>query len=764
MTPGNRWLFGGILGILFFSTYLYVVTTTKSPKYGPTVEPPADASTLSPSMRDNLKEGKKPNRLIREKSPYLLQHAFNPVDWYPWGEEAFEKARREDKPIFLSIGYSTCYWCHVMEREVFEDTAIARLMNESLVCIKVDREERPDIDRVYMTAVQAMTGGGGWPMSVFLDTSLAPFFGATYIPPKAQYGRPGFPDLVRRISEVWTKDRPKIHESSAQIGDFLRNTSAPAPAPVNDSSLGAAYAAFARAFDPEFAGFGTAPKFPRPVVFDFLLRYYFRTGQDSALQMVLATLKKMSEGGVYDQIGGGFHRYSVDRQWRVPHFEKMLYDQAGLAISYLEAFQITHDQTYSSIARDILGYVSRNMTSPEGGFYSAEDAESAIDPARSGEKEEGAFYLWTHAEIEAVLGKQDAALFAYRYGVTDSGNALDDPMHVFMGKNILFAARTLDQTAEKFNRTSGQTLEILSEARRTLFEAREHRPKPHLDDKIIAAWNGMMISAFSRAFQVLHKRDDLDRARRAAEFVMTRLYDSPSRALRRRYRDGEARFEGTLQDYAFLIQGLLDLYEASFDVRWLKDALILAGRQNDIFWDPAAGGYYDASGKDPTVLIRTKEDYDGAEPSGNSIAALNLLRLSQMTDNREFREMAEITIASLGTRIRSTPEAVPEMLAALAWSLSTPREIIIAGNPGSEDTESLLAEVFSHFIPFRVIMLADGQAGQKELGTILPFISGINSLGGKATAYVCENYACQLPTTDRATVARLLRPQVGRGK
>ena len=763
MTPAKRWLFRGILGILFLLTFFFVVTTTKNPKLGERPDVAADTASLPPSLRDQLREGKKPNRLIREKSPYLLQHAFNPVDWYPWGEEAFEKARREDKPIFLSIGYSTCYWCHVMEREVFEDTSIARLMNESLVCIKVDREERPDIDRVYMTAVQAMTGSGGWPMSVFLDSALTPFFGATYIPPRAQYGRPGFPDIVRRISEVWTKDRSKIHESSAQIGEFLRNSASPAPASVNDSALTEAFSTFSRAFDPEFGGFGSAPKFPRPVVFDFLLRFYYRTGEDSALRMVLLTLRKMSEGGVYDQLGGGFHRYSVDGQWRVPHFEKMLYDQAGLAISYLEAYQITRDPLYSAVAREVLDYVSENMTGPEGGFYSAEDAESAVDPARGSEKEEGAFYLWTMRELEALLGKEHSALFAFRYGASDSGNALDDPMHVFTGKNILYAARTVEETAAKFGTSPAQVRQILADARRSLLQARNLRPRPHLDDKIITAWNGMMIGAYSRAYQVLHDPADLERARRSAGFVMSKLYDGGSGILRRRYRDGESRFEGTLQDYAFLIQGLIDLYESSFEIRWLKDAVALAKKQNETFWDPSAGGYFDASGKDPTVLIRTKEDYDGAEAAGNSVAALNLLRLSQMTDNKEFRSMADKTIASLGSRIRSSPEAVPEMLSALAWSVSTPREIVIAGNPGASDTESLLSEVYSHFIPFRVVMLADGRDGQRELTSLLPFIAGMSPVGGKATAFICENYACRLPTSDRATVARLLG-DMGKGR
>ncbi|HEY6191162.1 MAG TPA: thioredoxin domain-containing protein [Bacteroidota bacterium] len=717
--------------------------------------------SLSPSIRRHLKEGKNPNRLIHEKSPYLLQHAFNPVDWYPWGDEAFEKARREDKPIFLSVGYSTCYWCHVMEREVFEDTAIARLMNEKLVCIKVDREERPDIDRVYMTAVQAMTGGGGWPMSVFMGADRTPFFGATYIPPTPQHGRPGFPELVQRISHLWETDRSRILESSKQIGEYLRSSVSGSSSPVGESALHAGFESIAQGYDSGNGGFGSGPKFPRPVVFDFLLRYYRLTGKDSALGMVLTTLRKMADGGVHDHVGGGFHRYSVDGEWRVPHFEKMLYDQAGIAISCLEAFQITHDETYSSVARDVLDYVAGNLTGGEGGFYSAEDAESAPDPSKPDSKEEGAFYLWTSGEIGNLLGKENEAIFKYHYGVLDSGNAPEDPLHAFTNRNILYAAHTIAETGSKFGKEPREVSLLLSRMRATLSAARSKRPRPQLDDKVITAWNGMMISAFSKAYQVLHDEKDLALAGRAADFAMSKLYDGKTGTLRRRYRDGEARFEGTLQDYAFLVRGLLDLYEASFDMRWFRSAITLTDKQNELFWDSDRGGYFDGSGKDPTVLIRTREDYDGAEPSGNSIAALNLLRLAQMTDSKDLRSRAEKTIAAFGARIRATPEALPEMLVALDWSLATPKEIVIAGDWGGEETKRLLAEVHSHFVPVRVLLLADGGTDQRELASYLPFISGIKPEPGKATAYICENYACQLPSSDPAVVSRLLEHPLG---
>ena len=700
----------------------------------------------------------KPNRLIREKSPYLLQHARNPVDWYPWGEEAFERARKEDKPIFLSVGYSTCYWCHVMEREVFEDTAIARLMNERLVSIKVDREERPDVDRVYMTAVQAMTGSGGWPMSVFLTPDLVPFLGATYIPPTARYGRPGFTDIVRHISDLWKNDRSKILVSGKQIEEILRKSARSTPAKVEDSALREGFKQIAAGYDPVHGGFGSGMKFPRPVTLDFLFRRYYRRGDSAALDMALATIRKMADGGVYDHIGGGFHRYAVDAGWRVPHFEKMLYDQAQLAVTCLEAYQITHDPLYSSLARDILGYVARDMTGPNGEFYSAEDAESATDPDETGKKEEGAFYLWTKPEIDRILGNEAAPLFNYYFGVEDTGNAPSDPMNVFRGKNILYVAHDAGETVRKFGKQPEEVISILETSRKKLARERVKRARPHLDDKIITAWNGLMISAFARAYQVLHDEEYLRRARRGAEFILENLYDKGSGTLYRRYRDGDARFEGSLQDYAFFVRGLLDLYEASFETIWLRTAISLNNKQSDLFRDSIGGGFFDASGKDPSILVRTKEDYDGAEPTGNSIAAVNLLRLAQLTANEGLRDMAEKTIRAFGSRIRSVPESMPGMLAAYTWSITTPREIIIAGEPGAADTKALLAEVHSHFVPFRSLILADGGSGQEELASYLPFIKEMRTSEGKATAYICQNYACSLPSSDREVVAKLLSP------
>jgi len=716
-----------------------------------------DAAVAQQSSNIRMPNDRKPNRLIHEKSPYLLQHAYNPIDWYPWGEEAFAKARREDKPIFLSIGYSTCYWCHVMEREVFENDSIASLVNEKVVCIKVDREERPDIDRVYMAAVQAMTGSGGWPMSVFLTHDLKPFFGATYIPPKAQYGRPGFPDIVNRISELWKTHRDTLLESGNNITDYIRTISGSSQGiAINDSALDAGFKQFTQAYDATNGGFGDAPKFPRPVTFSFLLRYYARIKNDTALQMTLATLRAMATGGIRDHIGGGFHRYAVDAQWRVPHFEKMLYDQAQLAISYLEAYQITHDSLFSSVARELLDYVSTNLKDAHGGFYSAEDAESAQDPARPDQKEEGAFYLWPQGEIESVLGKEDAALVCYRYGVEESGNALHDPMNAFTGKNILYIAHSLEETAQHFRKTTDGVRSTIEQARVRLFDVRSKRPKPHLDDKIITAWNGLTISAFAKAYQILGQQRFLDIADNAARFIMAKLFDAKTATLARRYRDGEARFEGTLQDYSFLIQGLLDLYEASFNIRWLENAITLTNTQDQIFRDAAAEGFFDGTGKDSSVLIRTKEDYDSAEPTGNSVAALNLLRLAQMTDNTKWRSLSEENVRAFGLRLQRTPEAMPQMLVALDWLRSTPKEVIIAGQRESATTKALLAEVHNHFVPHKVLLLADGSEGQRKLQALLPFIEGMRMKDGKATAYICENYACQLPTTDPAAAGRIL--------
>ncbi|MFQ6615187.1 MAG: thioredoxin domain-containing protein [Fidelibacterota bacterium] len=738
------------------------VTESGTSQVAPTQHPVRDTTIKANTARElvarKLAEGEKPNRLLNEKSPYLLQHAFNPVDWYPWGEEAFEKARREDKPIFLSIGYSTCYWCHVMEREVFEDDSIAALMNRYVVSIKVDREERPDVDRVYMTALQAMTGSGGWPMSMFLTPDLQPFYGATYIPPEPRYGRPGFPTILTAIHEAWVNQRQDILANSRKMADYLSNVADP-QVEATDAGITAlerGFNSFSESYDSQFAGFGSAPKFPRPAAFNFLLRYYSRTGDERALNMSLETLKQMARGGMYDHMGGGFHRYATDARWRVPHFEKMLYDQAQLVISFLEAHQITHDPYYAHVVHDVLSYVLGNMTHPDGGFYSAEDAESAVDPTKPDEKEEGAFYTWKKSEIDGVLLPPQAEVFAYHYGVTEKGNAESDPHEEFVGENILFRAHEPLETARKFDLSVDDVESILTRARETLFRVRETRPKPHLDDKILVSWNGLMISAFARAYQVLDNERYRNAAERSAQFILDNLYDRKGKKLLRRYRDGESRYDAHLEDYAFFTQGLLDLYEASLDIRWLQTAMDLTEQQNKLFYDRDQGGFYDISGADESILIRTKEWYDGAEPTGNSIAILNLLRLSQMTDNQEWATLADQSLRYFGSRILSTPQGLPQFLVALDFSLSKPKQIIIAGKANNPDTKGLLKEVHSHFIPNKIILLVDDGKARETLASYVPFIETVEMLDGKATAYICENYACELPTSDREVVAKLL--------
>ncbi|HUI63304.1 MAG TPA: thioredoxin domain-containing protein, partial [Bacteroidota bacterium] len=606
----------------------------------------------------------KPNRLIREKSPYLLQHAYNPVDWYPWGEEAFDRARAEDKPIFLSIGYSTCHWCHVMERESFENDSTASILNAYFICIKVDREERPDVDRVYMTALQAMGQNGGWPMSMFLKPDRKPFYGGTYFPPDSRYGRTGFPDVLKKIHEIWIGERSKVDISAQDITAFLedvasaRSDGRPADAGVIDSCFDQLRATY----DREAGGFGSGPKFPRPVVLDFLLRYHNRTGKTDALEMVTHTLKQMALGGMYDQIGGGFHRYSVDASWRVPHFEKMLYDQAQLVQAYLGAFQTTGDQFFAAVARETLDYVLRDMTGPEGGFYSAEDADSPR-PEADGESGEGAFYIWSKKEIEFALGR-DGPLFCFTYGVEDTGNAPFDPQHEFIGRNILYRAHPPEVAAKRFGLSEQEFARKITSAREKLLILRSLRERPLRDDKILTSWNGLMIGSFARASRVLDEPHYLESARRAARFVLSRLRDKSSGELLRRYRDGEARFEAHLVDYAFLVSGLIDLYEASGEPSWLEDAVSLTETLVKRFRDPVRHGFFDTAGEDSTVLVRMKEQYDGAEPTGNSVSAMNLARLSRMIERSEWNTLAQESVSHFGESLRRQPSALPLMVSA----------------------------------------------------------------------------------------------------
>ncbi len=685
------------------------------------------------------------NRLANEKSPYLLQHANNPVDWHAWDQEAFDKARKENKPIFLSIGYSTCHWCHVMERESFESDEIAAVLNQNFVPIKVDREERPDVDRIYMSFVQASTGGGGWPMSVWLTPELKPFFGGTYYPPDNRYGRPGFKYILEQLANAWKNERDRIVQSSEdvikQLNDISRvasDTRTIIDRPIFDSG----YYQFRRMFDPRLGGFGRAPKFPRVVAHNFLLRYYYETKTEEACDMVLKTLREMAKGGMYDQLGGGFHRYSVDDRWFVPHFEKMLYDQGQLATSYLEGLQVSGDQWMGDVARGIFEYVLRDMTDEAGGFYSAEDADSVIDPAEPEEKGEGAFYVWTKAEIESVLGRQRSEWFCNKFGVEAEGNVTEDPHGEFTGKNILYQAREVNAGEEE-----------LQGAIADLMAARSKRIRPHLDDKILTAWNGLMITGFAKGAQVLDDSRYLDAATRAADFILERMWNGET--LLRRYRKGDAAIPGFLDDYAFFAQALIDLYETCFDLKYLQAAVKITERMIDLFSDKEHGGFFSTVAGDDSLVMRIKEDYDGAEPSGNSIAALNLLRLSHFTGSNKFRTLGTKTVEAFGTRIKETPSAVPQMLVAALDMISNEKQIVLVGS--REQLKPLLKEVYRRFLPFHTIMVVDSEEARRVLTNYNQAVAGMTGIQGKATAYVCENFTCKLPVNDIDNFVQLLQ-------
>jgi uncharacterized protein len=700
-------------------------------------------------------QGRKPNRLLGEKSPYLLQHAFNPVDWYPWGEEAFRRAREENRPIFLSIGYSTCHWCHVMAHESFEDPQVAALVNENFVPVKVDREERPDVDRIYMLATQALTGQGGWPMTVFLTPDLKPFFAGTYFPPQSMHGRPAFADLLKAIDRAWRTKAGEVTGSAAKISESLKaHTIADYGGELPGiAALEQAAAAFASEYDEHHGGFGGAPKFPRPSVPCFLLREHARSGNARAREMALGTLRAMADGGIRDHLGGGFHRYSVDVQWRVSHFEKMLYDQAQLVMAYLDAFQVTGDEAFAQVTRETLDYVRRDLTGPHGGFYSAEDADSPLpeDPAQHAE---GAFYLWTAAEVDRVLD-EDAEVFRYVHGVQAPGNVLADPHGEFGNRNVLYQAHTAEQASARFGLSGGDVEACLRRARAALMEVREKRPRPHRDDKVITAWNGLMISAFARAAQALEAQEYLDAARAAAQFILTHLFDDTSGTLHRRFRDGEAGMPGQLDDYAFLVQGLLDLYETDFDIRWLQMALRLTETQIACFADDARGGFFDTAERESGLILRMKEGTDSAEPSGNSVAALNLLRLSRMLDDTALRGRAHRTLTAFA-RVLEKTTASPQMLVALDFALAAPQQIVIAGTRGAPDTQALVREVHRRLLPHRVLLLADGAEGQGWLAERLPVIRDMRPQDGRATAYVCRQFVCEAPVSDPARLAEEL--------
>jgi uncharacterized protein len=698
------------------------------------------------------------NRLATEKSPYLLQHAQNPVDWYPWGEEAFARARAEDKPIFLSVGYSTCHWCHVMEHESFEQTAVADLLNASFVSIKVDREERPDVDRVYMTFVQATTGSGGWPMSVWLTPQLEPFFGGTYFPPESRYNRPGFVDILHTIARAWREERARINQSAGVLLRRMREAASASPrgpAATAPDVLARGVAAFTQAYDARHGGFGAAPKFPRPSELLFLLREHARTGERVPRDLALHALRAMALGGMRDHVGGGFHRYSVDEAWRVPHFDKMLYDQAQLVLAYLEVAQATGDRFFAQVAEDTLQYVGRELTHPAGGFYSAEDADSLPPGAPAGgHKVEGAFYTWSADELREILG-EDADVVAARFGVEEGGNAPFDPHGEFTGKNLLYTAASVEDIATKSGRTPDDVIDALGRARLMLFGARLRRPRPHLDDKVLAAWNGLMIAAFARAARVLRgERFALAdtaashhaTAVHAARFLRDRLWDEERQVLRRRFRDGESAVDGYAEDYASVVFGLLELFQADGNPEWLAWADQLQQILDERFYDPVDGGWFSTTGTDPSVLIRAKEDYDGAEPSATALALLNLQTLTHLRPDGDRSERIRQSIARFGTRLGEYARAVPLVLTALVGEEAGIGQLVIAHATSGEGQEPLAAVAAEHYRPFLVEVPLHPQFAE-PVGRLLPLLAAMKPVDGRTTAYLCSDFTCRAPVT-----------------
>ncbi len=679
---------------------------------------------------------RQPNRLIREKSPYLLEHAHNPVDWYPWGEEAFRKARGEDKPIFLSVGYSTCHWCHQFAHESFENEETAKLLNENFVAIKVDREERPDVDEVYMKAVQAMTGSGGWPLSVFLTPDLKPFYGGTYFPPVSQHGLPAFSHVLTHISTQWRENREGLLKDAVEITTFLKQSYATKSGVMpSEEVLEMGYANLISSYDPEYGGFGGAPKFPLPSYLLFLHRYYYKTRKQLALNSSLRTLEAMAAGGMHDHLAGGFHRYSTDRRWIVPHFEKMLYDNALLVRAYVEAYQLTLNSAYANTVRDILEWIMSEMTDPKGGFYSAQDADT--------EEGEGVYYTWTPDEIKAVLEVREAEIALHYYGVTPKGNFEE-------GRTILHEEHTLEQTAAKFNLKKEELAKLLEDAGNKLLQARHKRPRPHTDDKILTSWNGLALSSFAYAYQALRDEVYLTVARNAADFILAHLLRDGK--LLRRYRDGEAAIEATLEDYSYLVQGLLDLYEADLQPRWLKEAVNLNQHMNELFWDKENGGYFFTSTR-ADLPAEIKEDYDGPTPSGNSVAALNLLRLNEFTGKKELREKAETIFKVFKDRIEAQPSAHTYMLNALEFYWSASKEIVVATEANDQPTQELIKEIQMRFLPNKVLAVIIGETPPIQS----PLTEGKTPQQSSPTVYICENYACKRPITKISE----LRTQLG---
>ena len=702
----------------------------------------AKGKTYTPRTRHLFEDGSPhyTNRLILEPSPYLLQHAHNPVNWHPWGDAAFARAKQENKPVLLSIGYSTCHWCHVMEKESFEDLSIAEYLNRHYIVVKVDREQRPDLDGIYMTAVQMLTGRGGWPMTVWLTPDRQPFYGGTYFPPRdgMRGQKAGFLTLLTRLQEIYHKDPDRIGKVAKNLTQRIETAVVPSATEDSPTAVVLKHAAesFTRIFDAQYGGFGKAPKFPRSVTLEFLLRYSRRVGDQKVQDMVVKTLDAMAAGGMYDQVGGGFHRYSTDRKWLVPHFEKMLYDNALLTVAYLEGYQATGRGDFASVAREILDYLDREMRAPGGGFYSATDADS--------EGEEGKFFVWTLAELEALLDPQQTRLIQHHYGVTAQGN--------FEGTNIFSVSQPLLEMAESQGLSLEQMRAQLQTARKILYQARQKRIPPHTDTKVLVSWNGLAISAFARGAYILGVPTYAERAKSAATFILTHMKQEGRlhRSALGTTIDGDA----YLDDYAFFIAGLLDLYEATFELPWLQEAIALQAVLEKHFWDSQHGGFFLTADDAEVLLAREKPSYDGAEPSGNAVAVQNLLRLAELTTNDHYRQRAQRCFRAFASQLKKSPTSMPRMLSALDFSLDRPKEIAIVKASPQDTTEPLLAQLRTHFIPNRVVSIVTQGSELAAHQKVIPWLEAKIAIKGKVTAYVCEQHVCALPTSDPEIFAK----------
>jgi uncharacterized protein YyaL (SSP411 family) len=696
----------------------------------------------------------KKNRLGDSKSPYLLQHADNPVDWYPWGPEAFARAKEEDKPIFLSIGYATCHWCHVMEHESFENPEVAALMNEAFINIKVDREERPDIDQVYMTVCQMLTGGGGWPLTIIMSPDKEPFYAATYIPRESQHGRIGMLDLVPRVAKLWQTDRDSIRGTSERILDALEKMEGrTSGSNIDKGAIDGAFNQLAGRYDASHGGFGSAPKFPSPHNLVFLTRYWRSTGNEQALTMVSNTLEQMRLGGVYDQVGFGFHRYSTDAEWLVPHFEKMLYDQAMLVSAYTEAWLATSNPVFERTAREIITYVLRDMTSPEGAFYSAEDADS--------EGEEGLFYLWTTGEVEQILGKEDAAFAASVWNLEKDGNYNDELKGALTGRNIPHLTRSHEDMARDLKMTEEDFERRLEFVRSRLFDVREKRVHPLKDDKVLADWNGLMAAAMAFAGRVFDEPEWVQAAKSATDFVLEEMQTDSGRMLHR-YRDGDASIPSFLDDYVFMTTAMLELYDATFDPSYLEQALKLQQQTHELFWDTKRSGFFFTAVDNEELLVRQKEVYDGAIPSGNSTAADNYVRLARLTSDAEYLQGADHIFAAFSNEANQLPSAHSQLMSALQRGVGPSLEVVIAGKPGAEDTATLIATVREMYLPQAAVLLVPPGEQGATIRRLAPFAEAYEPVEGKAAAYVCRDFTCQLPTTDPAKLAELLEEAISK--